>query len=77
MMMGSTLEKSIEEAVHRRSIREDEPDLDIMAHRVQSLFKFKHFYNQIDFSLEQRLAIAKTTFEPTDPSGSYGFVENR
>lgn len=37
---------------------EDEPDLDRMAQRMQDLFNSR-FYDQIDFSLEWRLAITK------------------
>lgn len=56
---------------------EDEPDLEKMAHRVQNLFKFKSFYDYIDFSLEQRLAIIKAIIMLTDPSGSSNIVERR
>lgn len=53
---------------------EDEPDLDKMEW-VQNLFKFKHFYDQMDFVPEQRLAITKSIIELTDPSMSCGLVE--
>lgn len=38
----------------------EEPNFDRMAGGVQYLFKFKHFYDQMDFSLEQSLAITKS-----------------
>lgn len=56
---------------------EGEPDIDRIAQWVQNLFKFKHYYDQMDFSPKQRLAISKSIIQLTDPSGSYGFVENR
>lgn len=31
------------------------------------LFKFRNFYDQVDFSPKQRLAIAKAIIELTDP----------
>lgn len=43
----------------------DEPNLDRMAQWVQHLFKFKHFYDQMDINLEQRLAITKCINELT------------
>lgn len=41
---------------------EGESDLEKMDERVEHLFKFKIFYDQMDFSLEQRLVIARSSF---------------
>lgn len=46
----------------------EEPNLDSMADQVQNLFKFKHLYEQMDFSQEQRLAVTESIIELTDPS---------
>lgn len=46
---------------------EGEVDLDRMAQRVTTLLKFKHFYDQIDFKLDQRLAITKSIIELIGP----------
>lgn len=43
-----------------------ESNLDKMAERVQLLHKFRHFYDQMDLNLEQRLAITKSIIKPTD-----------
>lgn len=48
-----------------------------MAGRVQHLHKFKHFYDQIDFSLDQRQAITKSIIELTNPAESCDLVEGR
>lgn len=53
------------------------PDLNNMGERVQHLYKFKHFYDQMDFNPEQRLAITKSIIELTDPSESCDLVEGR
>lgn len=42
-----------------------EPDLDQMAQGVQNLFKFKNFYDQMDFSSKQRLAITENVEKRT------------
>lgn len=44
-------------------------DLGKMAERGQHLHKFKHFYDQMDFNTEQRLASTKSIelIEPTEP----------
>lgn len=54
-----------------------EPNLDRMAERVQNLFEFKQFYNQVDFSMEDRFSITKCIFELTDPSESYKLIKKR
>lgn len=56
---------------------EEERNLDRMVEWVQNLFKFKHFYDQMDFSLKQRLAINKSIVELTDLSKSCELVEKR
>lgn len=48
-----------------------------MAGRIQHLYIFKHFYDQLDFSSEQRLAITKSIVELTDPTKSCDLVEGR
>lgn len=40
-----------------------EPDLNKMAQRAQNFFKFKYFYDQMDFNLQQRLAMTKSIIE--------------
>lgn len=52
-------------------------DIDQVAGRIQHLHKFKHFYNQMDFNSEQRLAITKSLIELTDPAESCDMVEGR
>lgn len=44
---------------------------------VANVFKFKSYYDQMNFSPEQRLAITKVIIDLTDPSGSLGLAENR
>lgn len=56
---------------------EVEPDLDQRALKVQELFKFKSFYDQMDFSSKQRLAITKTIMELTESTESANLVEGR
>lgn len=41
------------------------------------MFKFAHFYDQVDFSPEQRIATTKAIIKLTDRAGSYSFAENR
>lgn len=65
-MMVSTSDKSIGKDVPMQS--QSEPDLDKMAQRVQSLVKFNHFYDHINFNPKQRLAIKKKVIELTNPS---------
>lgn len=47
---------------------EGEPDPDGMAQKVDNLFKFKKCYDQMDFNIEQRLAITKDIIKLIDPS---------
>lgn len=56
---------------------ESKPDINQMAGRVQHLHKFKHFYDQMDFSPEQRLAISKSIIKLTDPAESGDLVKGR
>lgn len=56
---------------------EDEPDLDQRALKVQELFKFKSFYDQMDFISKQRLAITKAIVELTDSMESANLFERR
>lgn len=44
------------------------PYLDRMAQQMQNFFKFKNFYDQMDFSGHQRLAIRKAITELNDLS---------
>lgn len=46
---------------------EGELDLNHMSQYVQNLFKFRNFYNHIDFSTEQCLVITKPIIELTNP----------
>lgn len=75
MMMASLSEMEIEGDVIIQP--EDEPDKDNMDQQVQSSLKFRNFYDQIDFSAEQRLAITKAIINLTDPSGGCGVFERR
>lgn len=54
-MMGSASERNMEEDVPKQP--ESEAGLDKMAQWVQNLFKFKHFYNWMDFNPGQKLDI--------------------
>lgn len=54
-----------------------EPDLDRMAQWVQSMSKVNNFYDKMDFSLKQRLAITNAIIKLTDPLGSSGLAKNR
>lgn len=56
---------------------EAKPNLDKMVERVQHLFKFKHFFDQMGFSSEQRLAITKSIIELTYSSESSEMVQRR
>lgn len=56
---------------------EGKPNPDRIAQLLQNLFRFINFYDQVDFSLEQRLSIIKAIIELTDPSGSPSLAENR
>lgn len=56
---------------------EEEVDLDQRALKVQELFKFKSFYDQIDFNFKQRLAITKAIMELTNPMENIILVEGR
>lgn len=54
-----------------------EQDLDQKALKVQELFKFKSFYDQMDFSSKQRLATTKAILELTDSTEIVNFFERR
>lgn len=56
----STSQKNVEDVPLQS---EGKPDLDKIAQSVQSMFKFKHFYDQVDFSAEKRLVITKTIID--------------
>lgn len=56
---------------------EVEPDLDQRMQKVQGLFKFKSFYDQMDFNSEQILAIRKAIIELTDYSKSLNLDEKK
>lgn len=56
---------------------EEESDLDQRALKVQELFKFNSFYNQMDFSPRQRLAITKAIMDLTGSTERVNFVEKR
>lgn len=72
--MVSTSEGSIDEDTPMKP--EGEFDLDKMTLRVQNLFRFKHFYDQMDF-IQSKLAITKSITELTNPSGNCSLIENR
>lgn len=42
-----------------QKVSEAEPDLDRVAQQDQNFFKFRNFYEQMDFTTGQRLAITK------------------
>lgn len=54
-----------------------EGNLERTAKLVQNLLKFKHFYEQMDFRPEHKMAITKSVIELSDPSESCGLVEKR
>lgn len=54
---------------------EDEQDLDQRALKVQELFKFKSFYDQMDFNSKQRLAITKAIMELTNSTEDMNLIE--
>lgn len=56
---------------------EGDLDLDQMTQRLQNLFKFKNFYDQVDFNREQMLTIMKAIIELTNMLGSSNLVESR
>lgn len=74
-MMVFASEKDTEEDIPMQL--EGESNLDKMAHRLQNVFKFRHVYDQIDFSPEQRLAITKAILKLANPSESCGLDEKR
>lgn len=53
---------------------EDEEDLDQRASKVQGLFKFKNFYDQMDLNLKQRIAITKAIMKLTDSTEGVTFL---
>lgn len=61
-MMASLLKAETEKV-----IPEGEPDSVRMTQQVQNLFKFKNFYNQMDFSPKGCVAISKAIIELIDP----------
>lgn len=52
-----------------QQIPDCEPDFDLIAQKVQNLFKFKNFYDRMDFNIDQRLVITKIIIELIDSSG--------
>lgn len=56
---------------------EDEQDRDRRALKVQKLFKFKSFYDQMDFNSKQRLAITKAIMELTNFTEDVNLIEKR
>lgn len=74
MLMMSISRKELENDVPRQL--RGESNLDRRAQLVQRLFKFKNFYDHMNFS-EQRLAIIKVIMELTGPSRSSIHAENR
>lgn len=54
---------------------ESEPKLNRMDQRVQNLFKFKQFYDQMDFNSNQRLAITKVIIDLIGSSGGSGLAQ--
>lgn len=74
-MLSSHSEMEVEENVTVQP--EGEPDLYKMAQQLQSLFKFKILYDQMDFSIEQNLAITKVIIEMIESLWGSGLVERR
>lgn len=62
--------KRIEEKVP-----EPEPDLDQMARQIQNWLKFRNFYNQMDFNLDQCLAITKAMVGLNNLSGGFDLAK--
>lgn len=58
-------------------LSEEELSLDQRALKVQELFKFKSFYDHMDFNSKQRLAIAKAIMKLTDSTEGVNPVEKR
>lgn len=56
---------------------EDEEDLDQRVSKVQGLFKFKSFYNQMDFDSKQRVAITKAIMKLANSREGVNLVEKR
>lgn len=56
---------------------EGEPNLDMMAQRAENLFKFKNFYDQMDISPEECLAITKAIIELINPSRGSGLIKRK
>lgn len=52
------------------------PDLEKMTQWYKKLFKFKNFYDRMDFNLEQRLPLTKAIIELINPSRSSGLIES-
>lgn len=48
-----------------------------MAQQVQNLFKFKNFYDQVDFDACQHLAIKKAIIDLMGSLGGSSLVQNR
>lgn len=54
-----------------------ESDLDCVDKQVQNLFKFKSFYNHMDFGANQRSEVRKATIGLINSSGGSSVVQNR
>lgn len=74
-MIVSSLERDIEGDGPTQP--EGKPTPDRIAELLQNLFKFRNFYDQMDFSLGKWLVIIKAIIELTDPSKSLDLTENR
>lgn len=72
VMMASLSETNIE-----RVRLEGELDLDRIAQQVQNLFKFRNFYDHMNFNAQQRLAITKAIIELIDSFGGSDLTQRR
>lgn len=71
VMMASIIKKD-EENTLRPVVK---PDLDRISQWVQNRFKFKNFYDQMDFSPKQSLAITNAIIELIIPLGNSNLVK--
>lgn len=56
---------------------ESEPDLDRMAQQIQKKFKFKNFYNQMNFDAGQGLIITKVIIKLAGSSEGSALFKKR
>lgn len=72
---GLSIEIEIEKDEQQKL--ESKPHLDRMTQQVQNLFKFKNFYDQMDFDASGSLEITKAIIEQTNFSRGSGLFQSR